>query len=742
MKKILFLFLIIFLILPISFADSSLEDALNTTDTNIVLNEDTYFKSNADAVKISRDVNITGQGIDRTIIDGCQTQILSIKNFNVVISNLTFMNADFDSFGGAIANEGKLTLQNVRFVNNTAYNCGAIDNTGKLKVINCEFIDNSAYGRDAGALSNIGEATIENSTFISNIAYRNAGAIKSQGEKLTVRNSVFIANKAVGDDSYGGAFYTWASKSIIENCVFIDNYAANFGGAIFSYGGQANWCELSVTGSYFSNNSAGDLGGIYASRSSFIMNYSKILDTPTSLIHNYEEDINYNWWGENNPDWDSVLTDSSYEPDVYAVLDLKNESNHFYVDLYWNGTSENALISNMTGSIAVVNGSVLESNFTLKKGKYDFVVLNATDDMIVNVTVDKQLLTNAVDPIKESVLTASNVTMYYHDGTRYRVVLTDVDGNPLSDEKLTIILNDVEYSRKTDANGSASLALNLDSGKYLAQVIFNSTDYKPSYLENEIVIKPTIVANDVVKVFRNNTQYYAAAYGFDGKPLADGEMLTFNINGVMYNRKVTNGVARLNLNLEQGNYILTALNPVTRESVASNITILPKIAQNKDVVKYYRNATQYWVLLIGDDGNPVGAGENVTFNINGVFYTRQTNATGWAKLNLNLQTGDYIITAEYGGCRVANNITIKSVLSASDISMSYRDGTQFKATLLDGQGKLFSGQNIVFNVNGVFYTRQTDNNGVAKLNINLQPGKYIITSTYDELNIANTITIS
>ena len=74
--------------------------------------------------------------------------------------------------------------------------------------------------------------------------------------------------------------------------------------------------------------------------------------------------------------------------------------------------------------------------------------------------------------------------------------------------------------------------------------------------------------------------------------------------------------------------------------------------------------------------------------------------------------------------------------------MSYKDGTKFKATLLDGQGKPFSGQNVNFNINGVFYTRVTDSNGVASLNINLMSGKYIITSSFNGYNIANTITIS
>jgi hypothetical protein len=216
----------------------------------------------------------------------------------------------------------------------------------------------------------------------------------------------------------------------------------------------------------------------------------------------------------------------------------------------------------------------------------------------------------------------------------------------------------------------------------------------------------------------------------------------FNINGVFYYRAVNeNGTARLNLNLGAGEYILTAANPVTGEKASNNITILSKIAENNNLVKYYKNDSQYTVKLIGDNGKAVGAGENVTFNINGVFYTRTTNASGIAKLSINLPPGDYIITAEYKECKVSNNISVLPVLSASDISMSYRDGTQFKAYLLDGQGKPLSGATVTFNINGVFYKRISDDSGVVRLNINLMPGEYIITSSYNGLNIANTIKI-
>ena len=212
----------------------------------------------------------------------------------------------------------------------------------------------------------------------------------------------------------------------------------------------------------------------------------------------------------------------------------------------------------------------------------------------------------------------------------------------------------------------------------------------------------------------------------------------------MYERKITGdkGLAKLNINLPAGEYIITAINLETGEMASNKITVIPRIIENNDLIKYYRNASQYTVKLIGDDGNPVGAGETVTFNINGVFYTRTTNESGIAKLNINLDPGQYIITAEYRECKVSNTITVLPVLTAQDISMKYRDGSKFVATLVDGQGKPYPNQKIQFNINGVFYYRTTDNNGQSALNINLELGKYIITSSYDEYNTSNKITIS
>ena len=337
------------------------------------------------------------------------------------------------------------------------------------------------------------------------------------------------------------------------------------------------------------------------------------------------------------------------------------------------------------------------------------------------------------------ILIADNVTKYYSGPERFVVNLTDSKGNPIANANISIYINGVNYTRTTDDKGQASMAIGLNAGKYTAVVTYNGTS-----VDATVTVLPTVNGTDITKMFRNNTQYYATFRDSQGNYLPEGTTVTFNIHGVMYERKVSGdkGLARLNINLEAGEYIITAMNPVTGDMTANNITVLSRITENADLVKYYRNASQYTVKVLGDDGKAVGAGESVTFNINGVFYTRQTDANGIAKININLQPGDYVITSEYKGCVVSNNIKVLPILNATDINMKYRDGTQFKATLVDGQGKPYAGQSVTFNVNGVFYNRPTDSSGTARLNINLMPGEYIITSSYNGSSIANTIKIS
>ncbi|MBT9659156.1 hypothetical protein, partial [Methanobrevibacter smithii] len=50
------------------------------------------------------------------------------------------------------------------------------------------------------------------------------------------------------------------------------------------------------------------------------------------------------------------------------------------------------------------------------------------------------------------------------------------------------------------------------------------------------------------------------------------------------------------------------------------------------------------------------------------------------------------------------------------------------AIFTDSQGNFLKNKNVQFNINGVFYTKTTNDKGIAMISINLNPGKYIITA--------------
>ena len=199
----------------------------------------------------------------------------------------------------------------------------------------------------------------------------------------------------------------------------------------------------------------------------------------------------------------------------------------------------------------------------------------------------------------------------------------------------------------------------------------------------------------------------------------------------------------MNINLNPGEYVLTAKNPSTGELDATTITVLSSIVEANNLTKYYKNDEKYTLKILDNQGNAVGEGVAVKLNINGVFYERKTNSSGYINMNINLAPGTYIITAECNNLRASNTITVLPILEAKDIEMKYRDGTKFEVKLLDGKGNPFANQFVTFNINGVFYNRTTDENGIARLNINLMAGEYIITSTYSNgAALSNKITIS
>ena len=394
------------------------------------------------------------------------------------------------------------------------------------------------------------------------------------------------------------------------------------------------------------------------------------------------------------------------------------------------------LVNNTPYTLSYTNGT---GSLILKNLTYGNYTISAvfTKDNYQTVNVSENVEINSI----KTVLEAENVVMYYKDGTRFAVVLKDINGNPLANMDVIISINGRNYVKQSDENGTASLGLNLESKNYTVVTTFGgNSKYFGTRSNNTVSILSTLLSKDIVKYYRNGTQFYATVLDFKGNPLANTTVM-FNINGVFYNKTTDeNGTAKLNIWLRPGKYIITIFNLVTGEQAGNNVTVLSKIVENYDLVKYYKNASKFSVKILDSQGYPV-EGTIVTFNINGVFYYKETDSNGIASLAINLRPGKYVITTMYGQYDVGNNVTVLPTLQTSDLKMKYLDGSAFNARVVDGQGNPLANQIVTFNVNGVFYNKVTNDEGIASLNIRLMKGEYIITSIYNGFETGNTIKI-
>ncbi len=147
-----------------------------------------------------------------------------------------------------------------------------------------------------------------------------------------------------------------------------------------------------------------------------------------------------------------------------------------------------------------------------------------------------------------------------------------------------------------------------------------------------------------------------------------------------------------------------------------------------ELVKIYGSADKLSAILTDANHNPI-ANANITFAINGKNYTKTTNETGVASMNINLYPGVFTVSASYNDTTVNSTVIVTSSIIGDNIVKIFQNGTQFFATFYGKDGKpLANNTDVTFNINGVFYTRQTNENGTARLNINLIPGKYILTA--------------
>lgn len=159
-----------------------------------------------------------------------------------------------------------------------------------------------------------------------------------------------------------------------------------------------------------------------------------------------------------------------------------------------------------------------------------------------------------------SQITADDVKGYESFSSTLDIQLTS-DGKPLANRPVKILVDDLTFNKITDAEGKASVYLQLVKGTYTAQITYdgdNATEGTTATATITIkdAVKTKLKLGDKYIYYRQGSKgvFYVKLLKSNNKAVKN-QMVTFRVAGKTYTAKTNkNGVAKIYLNLKKGKY--------------------------------------------------------------------------------------------------------------------------------------------------------------------------------------------
>lgn len=149
------------------------------------------------------------------------------------------------------------------------------------------------------------------------------------------------------------------------------------------------------------------------------------------------------------------------------------------------------------------------------------------------------------------------------------------------------------------------------------------------------------------------------------------------------------------------------------------------------------------LYLLTSSGRVILNNQPITITLNGVSYTKYFDENGIASININLlaRSTPYSVNCYFSGYGnfLSSSLSFNMKVIQKSVNLYYLTNVVnkgvsdegFRVKLID-QFKVPVGNKVVkIKINGVTYSKNSNNRGIANLNINLNPGIYSVDYWYD-----------
>ena len=389
------------------------------------------------------------------------------------------------------------------------------------------------------------------------------------------------------------------------------------------------------------------------------------------------------------------------------------------------------VVFNITGSlysVNITNGIARLSNVALASG------INRFQAQFTNIGYHPSDASVLISCPKIS--TIMNLTIIsLENPVVIRAVINDTSGKPVESGEVIFNVEGENYTVSV-SNGIADLAhlfknigLNNISAIYYDSYCYNqsASNFSTHVLDLNTTVSLTFSGNT------NPVNIIANVVDADGNPIKYGNV-TFIVEGIGIDVDVDNGIANLTHIFSH-----TGLNNVwayyngrynynsSKTNSSVNITLVETYL-SLEIKPKSTNPVEIRAYVYDKDDNPVSEG-NVRFKLEGKdYYVAVVDGLAVYKYIFK-NTGFSNITAEYlenyiySSSNNSGSVNIQTVFS-SDSTKTFN--SYYEVRLLDNLGNPLNNTQIPITVASVVYVVKTDDNGVAKLLINQNPGSYAV----------------